>query len=133
TSNPVVELTFPRVFKSYLPGLIIIWDMAHGDYAVDFKITLYKEGAKGSEKLVTGNDTTRTVVNMDINEYDKIVVEILKWSSPRRRARIARIHLGLNIIYEKGDLFTTFTHSQEVDPLSAKLPKMSLKFSVSNV
>jgi len=133
TSNPVVELTFPRVFYSYLPGLIIVWDMAHGDYAVDFKITLYKEGAKGSEKLVTGNDTLRTVVDMDINEYDKIVVEILKWSSPRRRARIARIHLGKSIIYEKGDLFTTLTHSQEVDPLSAKLPKMSLKFSVSNV
>jgi hypothetical protein len=132
-SNPVVELTFPRVFNSYLPGLIIIWDMAHGDYAVDFKITLYKEGTKGSEKLVTGNDTVRTVVNMDINEYDRIVFEILKWSSPRRRARIARIHLGLSITYEKGDLFGTFTHSQEVDPLSAKMPKMSLKFSINNV
>lgn len=133
TSNPVVELTFPRVFYSYLPGLIIIWDMAHGDYAVDFKITLYKEGAKGSEKLVTGNDTTRTVVDMDINEYDKIVVEVLKWSSPRRRARIAKIHLGRSITYEKKDLFGTFTHSQEVDPLSAKMPKMSLKFGVNNV
>ena len=133
TSNPVVELTFPRVFNSYLPGLIIIWDMAHGDYAVDFKITLYKEGTKGSEKLVTGNDTVRTVVEMDINEYDKIVFEILKWSSPRRRARIARIHLGLSITYEKRDLFGTFTHSQEVDPLSAKMPKMSLKFSINNV
>ena len=133
TLNPVVELTFPRVFNSYLPGLIIIWDMAHGDYAVDFKITLYKEGVKGIEKTVTGNDTTRTVVDMDINEYDKIVVEILKWSSPRRRARIARIHLGKSITYERGDLFTTLTHSQEVDPLSAKMPKMSLKFSVSNV
>ena len=133
TSNPVVELTFPRVFHSYLPGLIIVWDMAHGDYAVDFKITLYKEGVKGSEKIVTGNDTSRTVVDMDINEYDKIVVEILKWSSPRRRARIAKIHLGQTITYEKGDLFTTLTHSQEVDPLSAKMPKMGLKFSVSNV
>jgi hypothetical protein len=133
TSNPVVELTFPKVFNSYLPGLIIIWDMAHGDYAVDFKITLYKEGVKGSEKLVTGNDTTRTIVDMDINEYDKIVVEILKWSSPRRRVRIARIHLGQSITYEKGDLFGTFTHSQEADPLSAKMPKMSLKFSVNNV
>lgn len=133
TSNPVVELTFPRVFNSYLPGLIIVWDVAHGDYAVDFKITLYKEGAKGSEKLVTGNDTIRTIVDMDINEYDRIVVEILKWSSPRRRARIAKIHLGHSITYEKGDLFGTFTHSQEVDPLSAKMPKMSLKFSVNNV
>ncbi|HHW90737.1 MAG TPA: hypothetical protein GX745_07550, partial [Clostridiales bacterium] len=133
TSNPVVELTFPRVFNSYLPGLIIVWDTAHGDYAVDFKITLYKEGVKGSEKLVTGNDTTRTIVDMDINEYDRIVIEILKWSSPRRRARIAKIHLGHSITYEKGDLFGTFTHSQEVDPLSAKLPKMSLKFSVNNV
>lgn len=133
TSNPVVELTFPRVFSSYLPGLIIVWDMAHGDYAVDFKITLYKEGVKGSEKLVTGNDTIRTVVDMDIVEYDRIVIEILKWSSPRRRARIARIHLGQSITYGKGDLFGTFTHTQEVDPLSAKLPKMSLKFSVNNV
>jgi hypothetical protein len=133
TSNPVVELTFPRVFNSYLPGLIIIWDMAHGDYAVDFKITLYKEGVKGSEKLVTGNNTIRTVVDMDINEYDKIVVEILKWSSPRRRARIARIHLGQSITYGKRDLFGTFTHTQEVDPLSAKMPKMRLKFSVNNV
>jgi len=133
TSNPVLELTFPRVFHSYLPGLIITWDMAHGDYAVDFKITLYKEGVKGSEKLVTGNDRIHTVVDMDINEYDKIVVEILKWSSPRRRARIARIQLGQSITYGKGDLFGTFTHTQEVDPLSAKMPKMSLKFSVNNV
>src|SRR5690606_25938596 len=133
TSNPVVELTFPRVFHSHLPGLIIIWDTAHGDYAVDFKITLYKEGAKSSDVCSSDLDTTRTVVEMDINEYDKIVVEILKWSSPRRRARIARIHLGLSITYEKGDLFGTFTHSQEVDPLSAKMPKMSLKFSINNV
>ncbi len=133
TSNPVVELTFPRVFNSYLPGLIIVWDTAHGDYAVDFKITLYKEGVKGIEETVTGNDTTHTVVDMDIVEYDKIVVEILKWSSPRRRARIARIQLGQSITYEKGDLFTTLTHSQEVDPLSAKMPKMGLKFSVNNV
>jgi len=133
TSNPVVELTFPRVFNSHLPGLIIIWDTAHGDYAVDFKITLYKQGIKSIEKIVTGNNTIHTVVDMDINEYDKIVVEILKWSSPRRRARIARIHLGKSITYEKRDLFGTFTHSQEVDPLSAKMPKMSLKFSVNNV
>jgi len=132
-SNPVVELTFPRVFNSYLPGLIIIWDMAHGDYAVDFKITVYKEGIKSIEKTITGNNTIRTVVEMDIDEYDKIVVEILKWSSPRRRARIARIHLGLSVTYGKEDLFGTFTHTQEVDPLSAKMPKMSLKFSVNNV
>ena len=133
TSNPVVELTFPRVFNSHLPGLIIIWDTAHGDYAVDFKIMLYKEGVKSIEKTVTGNNTIRTVVDMDIDEYDKIVVEILKWSSPRRRARIAGIHLGLSITYGKEDLFETFTHTQEVDPLSAKMPKMSLKFSVNNV
>lgn len=132
-SNPVVELTFPRVFSSYLPGLIIVWDLAHGDYAVNFKITLYKEGVKGEEKIVAGNDTLRTIVDMDITEYDRIVLEVTKWSSPHRRARIARIHLGKSIVYEKGDLFTTLTHSQEVDPLSAKMPKMGLKFSVSNM
>ena len=39
--------------------------------------------------------------------------------------------VGINKIYTKTDLME-FEHSQEVDPLNAKLPKISVRFGIDN-
>ena len=69
---------------------------------------------------------------MDIQNYDSITIEIVRWSFSNRRARIEEIVIGIDKSYSKTDLFS-YSHSQSVNPLSAELPKIEINFSLNNV
>lgn len=128
---PTVIISFSKAHLPLIPGLTITWSEAFGEYAESFEVVAYRDNAAIASKLVENNTGTVTIVDLDIQNYDKIVIKVLKWCLPNRRARIADIYLGLKKVYTKADLMG-FEHTQTVDPLSASLSKMEIKFSVDN-
>lgn len=132
TSKPIITINFTKVHTNLIPGITIDWGTAYGDYPTDFTATAYNGNSIVATKDVVGNTSIKTVVLLDIVNYNRITITIHKWCSPFRRARIEELFIGAEKVYSKSDLFS-FKHSQLVDPISASLPKSSIEFSLDNV
>jgi hypothetical protein len=131
TNAPIVTLSFSKVHQKLIPGITIDWGTAYGEYATDFTVTVYNGSTVVGTKRVTDNASTKTLVMLDIINYNRITLTINKWCLPYRRARIEEIFIGAEKIYTKHDLFS-FSHTQEVDPISSSLPKSTISFSLDN-
>ena len=132
TKNPIVSVNFSKVFTDLITGVSIVWSNVFGEYATDFIITAYNDNQVVATETVTGNTEVNLTVYVDIVNYNKITVEVLKWSIPHRRARITAIQIGTELIYTKNDIMS-YSHSQDVDLISASLPKSEISFSIDNV
>lgn len=130
--TPIITLNFSRVFENLIPGITITWSVAYGEFADSFIVTAYNGNNVVAEKEVIGNRSVKSLVLMDIIDYDRIVIRIKKWCLPYHRPRIEEIFVGMNKVYSKTELFD-YSHTQSVDPVSTSLPKMEIKFSVDNV
>ena len=128
---PIVEISFTEIHAPITPGITITWGDAYNEYAENFRVTAYNGATLVAEKNVIDNKSVMSVVELDIENYDLIRIEVLKWCLPYHRARISNIFVGINKIYTKTDLME-FEHLQEVDPLNAKLPKISVRFGIDN-
>ena len=128
---PIVEISFTEVHAPVIPGITITWGDAYNEYAENFRVTAYNGATLVAEKTVIDNKSVISAVELDIENYDLIRIEILKWCLPYHRARISNVFIGINRIYTKTDLLE-FEHLQEVDPLNAKLPKISVRFGIDN-
>lgn len=84
------------------------------------------------KKNIEGNSDLTSVLLIDIYNYDKITIEVLKWCKPNRRARIESVIIGIERVYTKSEVIS-YQHSMEVDPLSAALPKSEIHFEISNL
>ena len=131
-NNPVVSLSFSQVFDKLLQGITIVWSTLWDEYAEEFIVTAYNGETVVATKTVTNNNTVKSIVYMDMLNYDSITIEIVKWSLSCRRARIEEVVIGIDKTYSKTDLFS-YNHYQSVNPLSAELPKVEMSFSISNV
>ena len=130
--SPIITINFSQVHTNLIPGITITWGTAYNEYAEDFTITAYNGDEIVAEKMVIGNKSVKSVTMVDIINYDRITVRIMRWCLPNHRPRVEEIFIGMNKVYSKADLFD-YTHTQTVDPISTSLPKMEVKFSVSNV
>lgn len=130
--HPIITITFSRVYTQLIPGMMVNWGTAYGEYATKFKITIYNGDA--IEKTITVNDNTdvESIIEEDIQNYDKITLEVLEWCRSDRRARIESIVVGIKKIYDKSKLIS-YSHSMEVDALSAALPKAEITFEITNL
>ena len=128
---PVLTMSFSGVQYNLIQGVTIEWGTAYDEYASDFTVTAYNGDTVIGTKEVTGNTDIKSVVYMDIVEYDRITITVIKWCLPYRRARISNILPGIEVSYSKKDLFS-FSHKQSVDPISAELPKSETSFSIDN-
>jgi len=127
--NPRIQIDLKDTV-SILPGLIMTWSTAFGDYPTEFKIISYSNNQQESKTVSDNTDTVSTVI-FEMTNIDRIDVEVLKWSTSHRRARIERIFLGLQKTYTKNNLLG-FATSQSIDVLSASLPKYDVSFEVDN-
>ena len=132
SANPIVTINFSKVNTNLLQGITITWSNYLKEYAVEFIVKAYNGTTVVAEKTVTDNSSVKTTVMMDIVNYNKITVEIVKWSLSGRRARIDEIFIGVNIIFSKSDIFS-YSCSYGSDPISAELPKSEASFSLNNV
>lgn len=129
--TPTLTINFSRVFESLIPGVTITWSNAYGEFADSFVVTAYNGDTVVAEKEVIGNRSVKSLVMVDIINYDRIVIRIKKWCLPYHRARIEEVFVGMNKVYSKSELFD-YSHTQSVDPVSTSLPKMEMKFAIDN-
>lgn len=128
---PVVTITMDTVKTVLIPGVVITWSEVFNEWATDFRVTAWANNTVMAQKTVTGNNSAVSKVWLDIQNYNRITVEILKWSLPYRRARCLEVFLGIQNVYTKTDLMG-FTHTQTADLLSAALPKNEITFRLRN-
>ena len=131
TALPTITLTFSSVHIALIPGVTITWTETFSEWASRFRITAYNGDSMIASTTVEDNTEPISQVWMDLVNYDKLVIEVLAWSHPQHRARVARVFLGIQVIYTKNDLLS-YSHSQSVCLLSAVLPKNEIVFSLRN-
>lgn len=131
STPPTVTVNFSKVHNNLIQGVTIDWGTAYDEYAEDFTVTAYNGNTVVGTTEVTGNTDMKSIIYMDIVDYDRITVSISRWCLPRRRARIENILVGVEKVYSKKDLFS-FSHSQDIDPISSTLPKSKISFSIDN-
>ena len=129
---PVITVSFTETHSNLIPGVTITWSETYGECARDFVVTAYNGTSVVAKKEVRGNTDLKSVVQMDIIDYNRIEIAVWKWCLPFHRARIEEIFVGINKVYDKSDLFN-YSHDQSVDPVSSSLPKAEVSFSVNNV
>lgn len=133
TTIPTITISFSAVHQAVIPGITITWGSAYdGEFADTYRVSWYSGSTQVDIHTVEENKQLVSVFPYDIQGYDKIVIEVLKWNKPSRRARISNIIIGVERSYKKGDLFK-YSHSMFVDPLSAELPKSEVTFEVTNL
>lgn len=132
TTTPTITISFSETFEDLIPGITITWGTAYNEWADSFTVTAYNGTSAVATKTVTGNQSLTSVVNLDIQNYNKITVEVSKWCLPGRRARIESIIVGIEKKYAKSELMN-YSHTMFVDPLSAELPKSEIKFEIQNL
>lgn len=125
------KLTLNELHTQPIQGVTITWSSEYGEYATDFTVTAYNGNAAVVTKAVTENNSVTSVVEMDIADYDSVVIAVTGWSNPQHRVRIEKVFLGVNIVYDKGDLMK-FKHEQLASAVSGELPKNSIEFSLKN-
>ena len=129
---PTITIGFSKEYENHIPGITISWGTAYNEYAEHFIVTAYKDSDIVAQTEVVDNKSMKTIVTLDIANYNRIEVQILRWCLPNHRARVDEIFMGWHKIYTKTDLFS-YSHKQTGDPISTSLPKMEIKFSVNNV
>lgn len=132
SSNPIVTVSFTQVHLNLLQGVTIRWSEFLEEYATEFIVTAYNGNTVVASQTVQDNTNVLSIVTFDISNYNRITVEIVKWSIGHRRARIDELFIGVYKIFAKKDVFS-YSHTNTVDPISAELPKAEVSFSIDNV
>jgi len=115
-----------------LPGVTISWGTAFDEYPTDFNVIMLNEnGTEVSRKRVQGNNSTLTEVNFVMRRVRRIRLEVIRWGTGHRRARVGNIFLGHLRVYTKDSLLA-FSGSYEIDPVSGRLPKYEISFEIDN-
>lgn len=128
---PTIEISFPNRHAELIPGVTITWSETFSEWASRFRVAAYDGNTLMAEKQVEDNTSPLSQIWLDLQGYDKIVIEVLEWSHPQHRARATRVYLGIQTIYTKDDLLG-YTHTQSVDLLSAALSKNEIVFRLRN-
>ena len=128
---PTITVLFSKVHSALIPGVTLTWSTAMNEWASSFRITAYNGTTQVAQKTVTENVDVVSQVWVDIQNYNKIVVEVLEWSHPYHRCRVEKLFLGIVEVYTKRDLLG-YDHTESVDVLSATLPKNEITFRLDN-
>lgn len=128
---PTITVTFSQTHTEYVPGLTMTWSRTYQEWPEAFRVTVYNGDTVVTTINVTDNHEIITRLWHPIQGYNKIVIEILKWCLPYRRARLTECLIGIKQIYTKNDLMG-FEHEQSADLLSAELPKNAIVFKLDN-
>lgn len=130
-STGSVTISFPAIRTTAISGITIAWSEKYGEYPQIFSVIGKNGDTVVSEVTITDNRENVSLVNVSLQNYDSITVSVHKWNLPHRRARIEKIVMGHILLFNKGDLLS-FSHEQDGDLLSGKIPKYSVEFTLDN-
>lgn len=132
TVDRKITLTFSEVHTASIPGLTITWSTSYDQYPNDYRVIAYNGNTVVGSARDTANNSVVSYLEHEFSNYNKLVIEVLIWSTPGSRARLQDVMLGAYKDFAKGDLIN-FEHSMSVDPLSLALPKAEIKWEMGNV
>ncbi len=129
-----VTLRLPEVHENAIPGVTIVWSSEYDEYPHNITVT-----AKNGEEIVAQSNSNtviettgnKTLVYLDISNYDSVTITIHDWCLPNHRPRVDRVLLGLDVTFTKAELLS-FTHEQRGSIITGELPKNSINFSIDN-
>ena len=130
-TTPTIVLEFDTVHTFPIPGMMIYWSESFEEWAESFRITVYNGDSVVATTEITENTDVVSTVWFEFQNFNKIVIEVLKWCLPYRRSRVVSVVVGIEAKYTKNDLLG-YTHTQSVDLLSAALPKTEVTFQLDN-
>ena len=130
-NHPTITFSFSKIHQEKIPGLTIIWSTIFNEFAKSFSVKAYSGSSLISEVSITDNESVECPVDFEISDYDSIVIEVLEWCIPERRARMEQVEFGQRVRFYKSDLLS-YTHESKRDPISGQLSKDSISFSVNN-
>lgn len=130
-STGSVTLTFPAIRTTAISGVTITWSSAYGEYPRVFTVIGRNGTTVLSEVTVTNNTDRVSTVFVPLENYDSITIVCHDWDLPYRRVRMEKIVMGHTLTFTKNDLIS-FTHEQDGDILSGKIPKYSIEFTLDN-
>lgn len=131
TGIPTITIQFSTVRTSLIPGLTITWGAGLDEWATSFRVTVYNGSTRLEQISVTDNTSVASQLFADLQNFNKIVIEVFEWCLPYRRCRVTEVFLGIRETYTKAELLG-YTHSESADLLSAMLPKNEIVFSLDN-
>ena len=104
TATPTITISFAEKRTSLIPGLTITWGEGIGEWATSFRVTVYNDSTQVAQVSVADNTSVISQLLIDLQNYNKIVIEIFEWCLPYRRCRVTEVFLGIREIYSKSDL-----------------------------
>ena len=131
TAVPTITINFGEIHYGTVPGLTMTWSKTYQEWAEAYRVTAYNGNTQVAQYETNSNRDVIDIALFPITGYNKIVIEILKWCLPYRRARLSECIIGIKRVYTKNDLMG-FEHEQSVNLLSAELPKSSIVFKLDN-
>lgn len=130
-STGSVTVTFPTIRTNAISGITITWSEKYNEYAKVFSVIGKNGDSVLDEVTVTDNKSRVCIVNLPLENYNSITVQVHEWSLPNRRVRIENIVIGHVLKFGKGDLIN-YVHEMDGDLLSGKIPKYSIEFTLDN-
>lgn len=129
-STGSVTLSYPYR-GTVISGISITWSNKFGEYAKVFSVIGKNGNNTIAEVTITDNTEQVSTVFIPLEKDTSVTVVVHEWSIPNHRVRIEKIVLGHMVTFSKNDLIS-FTHEQDGDLLSGKVPKYSIEFSLDN-
>lgn len=126
-----VTLSFSTLRRATVSGVTIVWSSEFDEYPTRFSVTVKNGNTVIASKVVENNASSTSLVDLEISNYNTVVVEAFDWCLPNRRFRVERIYVGHIMTFTKNELLS-YTHEQSGNLNSAELPKNSIEFSVDN-
>lgn len=128
--RPVMTFTFTQPHSSI--GLTFTFDRQTNEYPTDFRIEAY--GADGSliiSETVSGNISPVYYFNRPLDNYERLVITIIRWINPIRRARLTEVDFG-SVQEYTGAKLISLKVVEEMDLLASTVPSNEMQFVLDN-
>lgn len=132
TVNPVITLLWETVNTSIIPGITIQWSDLFDEYPLEYTVRVMNSDTVLNTFENVENNSAFNIIMTDIQDFNKIEVEIKRWNIPNHRARMERLFIGVVKDYTK-DYIMSFSVTDSVDVLSGELPEQSVTFALDNI
>lgn len=126
-----VTLSLSEFHASTTSGITITWGGRYDEYPTTFEIIAKNGEETVLYRKIEGNRDQVTPIFEPMQNYNKIVINVLGWSLPHRRVRIENVIIGHVLTFGKDDIFS-YTHEQMGHLNSGEIPKNSITFTLDN-